>query len=249
MFKRGRGRRAGENPPGRAFTLVELLVVIGVIALLISILLPALNRARQQANQLACLSNLRQIDMGLLMYANNNRGRFPAPAWIEDPEVDDWIYWQEKPAKPRDVQQGAIVPYLGKPFDARVYRCPSDDVWAHKPLGECAYRYSYTVNELICNHFNRLDHKPVLTMSQVVHSSQKMLIIDEDSEVIDDGDWAPYAGAQYSRNLLSNRHDRRQEATDKLNAGRGNVAFADGHADFVPRGDSVRLKYYDPKVP
>jgi type II secretory pathway pseudopilin PulG len=56
---------------------VELLVVIGIIALLISILLPALNAAKERANRVKCSSNLRQIGQGLLLYANDNKGIYP----------------------------------------------------------------------------------------------------------------------------------------------------------------------------
>src|SRR5947209_1982549 len=94
LFNTGHAR-----PPRRAFTLVELLVVVGVIALLISILLPALAKARDQAMKIKCMSNLRQLDMAFLMYVNANRGRFPFiaslhnnPAGIDKPE--DWIHWQ-----------------------------------------------------------------------------------------------------------------------------------------------------------
>jgi prepilin-type N-terminal cleavage/methylation domain-containing protein/prepilin-type processing-associated H-X9-DG protein len=127
----------------RAFTLVELLVVIGIIALLISILLPALNRAREQARMVKCASNERQIFMYVQMYVQDNRGSYPVPPAVLDapPPVTTYpVAWYTYGINTMGMQhfeiinpgtplatQGALMTYLPPSYDSRVqiFSCPS----------------------------------------------------------------------------------------------------------------------------
>jgi len=188
-----------------AFTLLELLIVLGVVALVIAILLPVIARAREAANQVKCMSNLRQLAAAFIMYANNNRGIFPGAApgidnIVRRARPDDWIYWEPG----RDVNQSAIAVYLGARGDAlsSVLRCPSDDP-LHRPdppsqPGETTawvypYAYSYAMNLYLDGdpHEEGYVFPRPLSYYQVRHPAEKILLAEPDARLFNSGMWYP----------------------------------------------------------
>src|SRR5262245_22458825 len=75
----------------RAFTLIELLVVIAIVAILAALLLPALAKAKAQSQNTICKSNMRQIALGILMYADENRDYLPWPGEVDSNREPDWV--------------------------------------------------------------------------------------------------------------------------------------------------------------
>ncbi len=121
----------------RAFTLVELLVVIGIIAILISVLLPALNRARDKARAVQCASNMRQVFLACQMFAQDNKDHLPrcgfsgidgALTGPDANDIDKKVHWALPSAGKADFTVGALWKYIqGVESRKNVVFCPGDN--------------------------------------------------------------------------------------------------------------------------
>ncbi len=127
---RGRGCRAparrvrGRRPA--AFTLIELLITIAIIALLIGILLPSLGAARRTVHAVACASNARQLALGALLYADDNAGHLPPGAPEFRTNNTRWHGSRPSTDAPFTPEGGTLTPYL-EASSARVRACPTFD--------------------------------------------------------------------------------------------------------------------------
>ena len=127
------------NCKSRGFTLIELLVVIAIISLLVSILLPSLNKAKELAREVCCKSNLRNIGLAIMTYANESNESLPGPCWsgIGPPEISQHYL------------STYLIPQLTSGREA--WTCPSNeeaDQWAKSNDTEDARHYlSHGMNE------------------------------------------------------------------------------------------------------
>ena len=196
-----------------AFTLVELLVVVGIIAILVSIMMPALARARNQAMKVNCMSQMRQIGQAVIMYAQNHKG------WLAGP------YGLTYPGGPHDTY-GPETGWLWLTNclqDKRVWLCPVDQ------RRDRELKYSYTYNCRMAVYVGQEEHAtptiiPPPHMRRITTFRQPDRCLTYAEENI--GNSGGYK--------INDVYFIYVDVTDDRHLGKSVVGYLDGHAGEIP---------------
>ena len=220
---------------GRAFTLVELLVVITIIAILASLLGSSLARAKQVARRAACESNLRQLTLGWLVYADDYDGHIvPNCTGGEPPESSpgSWVTGSVKTnTGVTGIQKGALFCYA---HAVPVYRCAADPSTNRSYAMNCGFNWidDPALKDILPTTYE------VTRLSQILKPMDTFVFIDESAGSIDDGffgvNWAP---ASTWLNLPATRHDQC----------RTSLSYVDGHVTGIQwRVPKIWVEYDQP---
>jgi prepilin-type N-terminal cleavage/methylation domain-containing protein/prepilin-type processing-associated H-X9-DG protein len=214
----------------RAFTLVELLVVIGIIALLLAILLPALGKARENARAIRCASNERQIMVAVFTYAGENKNKLPIFPTIPDQDVTSpYLAMVMESLGTYSYIKGTLWTFVGPTQEVRrsVFNCPTDEGdfrpvllgTANQTAASYQRNFTYSFNHLLYGTKDPKTNRPSgARITDIIHPNQKILICEEDAP----NDGYCVIAVPSTADVLTKRHS-------KL----GNQGFADGHVERV----------------
>jgi len=229
----------------RAFTLVELLVVIGIIALLISIIMPALNRVRDQAIRVKCMNNLRNIMSAVIMYSSENKGIMPYCNWGGMPAGHvGWLYKDPIIPDERHAETGIVYHYLK---ERQIFKCP-----VHTEIrtrGPSEYLTSYLMNGAVQDYG---EYPPTMRLgNRIAKFKVQHVILWESGETNLMNNGPPFNdGSSYPGEWLTERHGTGWRVVGGAAKGTGgaSIACTDGHVEWMSHKEYEKEERRDPRM-